>query len=81
MLGELRNIGTQTLVGMALAIFDTERPLSTEEMTELEQIQRELRRRRYVGRRCVRPIAAEEHAAADEQCELVGGKSRREMER
>ena len=76
MLGELRNIGTQTLVGMALAILDIERPLSVQEITELEQIQHDLQRRRHRGQRRVTTTAEEEQAAEDEQVR-TGGCARR----
>jgi hypothetical protein len=73
MLGELRNIRTKILVGMALAILDIERPLSTHEITELEQIQRELQRRRHVGQlRGLIPVAEEEQPAEDEQVRTTG---------
>lgn len=65
MLGELRNIRTRTLVGMALAIVDIERPLSRQEISELEQIQRELQRRRRVGQLRVIPVSEEEHPAEE----------------
>ena len=70
MLGELRNIRTKTLVGMALAILDIERPLSMQEITELEQIQRELQRRDHVGQVSVIPASEEEPSAEDEQVRI-----------
>ena len=72
MLGELRNIRTKTLVGMALAILDIERPLSKLEITELEQIQRELQRRRHVGQLRAIPVAEEDQPAEDEQVRTAG---------
>ena len=72
MLGELRNIRTKTLVGMALAILDIERPLSKQEITELEQIQRELQQRSDVRQLCAIPVAEEDQPAEDEQVRTAG---------
>lgn len=72
MLAELRNIRTRTLVGMALAILDIERPLSKQEITELEQIQREAQRRRHVGQLRAIPGAEEDQPAQDEQVRTAG---------
>ena len=71
MLGELRNIRTRTLVGMALAILDIERPLSQQEISELEQIQRELQHRRRVGQLRVIPVSGEEQRDQQEQVRTI----------
>ena len=71
MLGELRNIRTRTLVGMALAILDTERPLSRQEISELEQIQRELQHRRRIGQLRVIPLSEEEQQDQQEQVQTI----------
>ena len=71
MLGELRNIRTRTLVGMALAILDIERPLSQQEISELEQIQRELQHRRRVGQLRVIPVSEEEQRDQQEQVRAI----------
>ncbi len=76
MLGELRNIGTKILVGMALAILDIEGPVGAQEIAELEQIQRELQRRHHAGLQRVTPIADEDDAAYEEPVR-TGGYSRR----
>lgn len=72
MLGELRNIRTQTLVGMALAILDIEWSLNRQEITELDQIRRELQRRRHLGQVRVRPIMDEEQTVENEQVRTCG---------
>ena len=77
MLGELRNIRTQMLFAMALAILDVGRPLSTQEIAELEQIQRELQRRRQVSQRLVTPLPEEGQAEEEEEQELAGVYERR----
>jgi hypothetical protein len=71
MLGELRNIRTRTLVGMALAILDIERPLGEQEISELEQIQRELQHRRRVGQLRVIPVSEEEQRDQQEQVRTI----------
>ena len=71
MLGELRNIRTRTLVGMALAILDIERPLSQQEISELEQIQRELQHRRRVGQLRLIPVSEEEQRDQQEQVRTI----------
>ncbi len=76
MLGELKNIRTKTLIGMALAIVDIERPLSSQEFTELEQIQRELQRRRHLGQLHVIPVADEEQPDEHEQLRTAGSQRR-----
>ena len=45
MLGELRNLPTDTLLDIVLVILAAGQPLSLSEVAELEQIQRELQRR------------------------------------
>jgi hypothetical protein len=45
MLGELANVPTGTLIDMVAIILAGERVLSLSDVTELEQIQRELQRR------------------------------------
>jgi hypothetical protein len=55
MLGELGNIPTETLIDMICVILADEMTLTCSDVTELEQIQRELQRRSDIGRwaRCV----------------------------
>ena len=45
MLGDLRNLPTDTLLDIVLVILAAGQPLSLSEVAELEQIQRELQRR------------------------------------
>jgi hypothetical protein len=49
MLGELGNIPTETLIDMICVILAGEMALTFSDVTELEQIQRELQRRSDVG--------------------------------
>jgi multidrug resistance efflux pump len=62
MLGELGSIRRETLVAMALAILDVGRKLTMQEIAELEQIQRELQRRRHLGQQRVAPVADQDQA-------------------
>ncbi len=54
MLGQLANIPTDTLIDMICVILAGQVVLSANEVTELEQIQRELRRRADGGREICR---------------------------
>lgn len=56
MLGELTNIPTDTLIDMLFVILDGGLVLHSSDVSEIEQIQRELHRRGEDGHRGVRSV-------------------------
>jgi len=78
MLGELKNIPTDTLIDMLYVILSGDVAITTSDASEIEQIQRELQRRGGAQSWSFGAVNSEKRAGFDDERSALGRQTRRD---